>query len=178
MKTKQIIYVALIFIFSMNLLSAQEDTKLISPDIDKKCNDLIIQLNAVIILNSDYVRKHELTFAEYGEIVAKQLIKYELLSNISYDDFTSICLYPYSCFLKSSDYDIVEENMNNSKPDFLKIKCCKPKGIIGDAEGYFYFLKQDYMDYFSAAMQTIGKHTGYYYDTKVEDDIVYTIISK
>ena len=198
MKTKKIFFTVLFIAFSISLISAQEKTELITPKFDQKCNELIIQLNAVVLKESNYAKTQNFTASEYGEYVALQFIKKGLVKEFTYDDFTNACLYPYACLLESSEYEIAEYSTKVTMikeekfmpmlasdnyivepiTDFFKIKSCKPNGLIAGRENSAFTSKQEYMDYFSAAMRTIGKYVGFNYYTREEDELVYTIISK
>ena len=198
MKTKQIIFAALFFIFSYSLISAQEKTELANPNLNEKCNELIVQLNSYILNDNQNAKKLNLSNVEYGKYVAKQFIDKGLANNLSYFDFTNACLYPYNCLLKTSDYQVIEysSSMSMTKEekfmpilfydkynmetgsDMLTIKCCKPIGLIKAGDNTSFITKEEYIEYYTSAMKTIGEYIGYNYYTKVENDNVYTIVSK
>ena len=198
MKTKQMIYTALIFIFSVNLLSAQEKTELTTPILEKKCNELIVKLNDRLLLGKDDAKSQNLTAAEYGKYIAEQFINDGLVNNFCFNNFSDVCLHPFACLLKTNDYEVTEYSFDNLiveeekfQPimaseirmmgpgyDLIIVKYRKPTGSIESDERYAYIEKQEYLDYFNSAMKTIAKHIGYNYSSREDDELAYTVISK
>jgi len=198
MKTKQMIYTTLIFIFSINLISAQEKTELSSSKLEKKCNDLIVKLNDRLLLGNDYAMSQKLSAAEYGKYIAEQFIDEGLVNNFCFSNFSDVCLHPFTCLLKTKDYEITEYSFENlwieeekfqpimaseirmmgQGPDLIIVKYKKPVGAIESDERYALINKQEYLDYFNSAMKTIAKHIGYTYSVKDNDELAYITISK
>ncbi|MEN8122876.1 MAG: hypothetical protein ABFS35_21230 [Bacteroidota bacterium] len=198
MKTKQIIYTALIFIFSINLLSAQEKKEISKPELEKKCNELIVKLNDQLLLAQDDVKLKNLSATEYGKHVAGQFIKRGLVNDFCFNNFSDVCLHPMACLFKTNDYEITEYSFENlmideekfqpimaseirvmgQGTDFIIVKYKKPTGSIESDERYAYIKKQEYLDYFNSAMNTIARHIGHNYNVREVEDVAYITISK
>lgn len=180
------------------LVSVYSQEKGIStPKVDKKCKELVNELNEYIKFRVQQTTNDNLSVEGYGRHIARQLIEKGYLKDFCLDDLLQTCLYNYACNLGSENYQVNEYlagptflKRNKYRPiidgdgqisppqnDLFIIKCCHTKGMVNLGNGCELSCEQ-YMAFFHSTMSAIGNYLGINYTHWREGDVAYTSISK
>ena len=171
MKTKQIIYTVLIFIFSVNLIGAQEYYKVPKLTVEQKYNNIRGQLDAMVLVGINFAKSKGLSVKEYGAFAGEQF-KHSWKIELGFKGLVKPTLHNLSCFLQDP-IEIIE-----NKADKVKIKSKKLSPWIEKNKKVYGVTYKEYMDFFSAAMNVIANHLGCEYEVSYDEQWMYTTIIK
>ncbi len=166
MKTKQIIYTALIFIFSVSLLSAQE--KIIVPKVTdlQKQQRLVWLFNYNGMIGLNYAKSQGKTVEDYAKHFG-ELTKTTWDPNAGFDGFAKGMLYNWETWRLSTSPEIKITKQTNEIFQFktpLEIK-----KILND-KIYHDVTFEEIMTLYRIIFEVVAKHLGVNYEQKLIDD--------
>jgi len=166
MKTKQIIFTALIFIFSINLLSAQE--KITVPKITdlQKHQRLIYMFNHTGVVGLNYARSQGKTVEEYAKYFG-EIGKKTWDPKAGFIGFSKGMLYNWESWRLSTSPEIIITKQTSETFQFKTPLDLKK--VLGE-EIYPGTTFQELMTMYRIIFEIEAKHLGVTYEQKLIDD--------
>ncbi len=166
MKTKQIIFAALIFIFSVSLISAQDKITVTKLTDTQKHQRVIWQLNHTAIIGFKYAKSQGMTAKEYGEYFG-EFSKLTWDKDGGFDGFVKGLLLNWETWRASSSKAI---QIIKQTDDIFKFKTPSNLKKITESNAYIGIDYEELMTIYDGLFKTIANYLGVKYEQKIIED--------
>ena len=166
MKTKQLIYTALIFIFSINLISAQEKITIPEMTNTQKHKRVYFIANSVLMVGANYAKAQGKTVEDFARHYG-ELSKYTWNIKDGYDGFVKGTLYNWESWRPSTSPAI--QILKQTDKSFQFKTPLVIKQMLG-GKPYYDITFEELIVMYKIIFEVIAEHLGVNYQQKLIDD--------
>ncbi len=159
-------------IFLTTGICAQDLFSIPEVPVEKKHQNMLGQIDAMATVSINFAKTQGLTAADYGKYVGEQF-KNSWNKEAGFEGFVKGVLYNTSCFLSDPGMEIIT---NTSEK--VKIKSHLIGHRVKKYEPFYGITYKEYIEFYEAAMSTIGDHLGSKIEFSYDEEWLYTTITK
>lgn len=196
MKTKSLIVMPLVILFTLGTISAQKINES-NLYVDKKCKIIVDKMNEFVLSHEQQIKNDQNAAAELGNVFANQLINLGMLKGCSVRDLIQVCTYSHVCTMGAVEYKVMDyaappdylkdkdfnpkynpEYYIEPQLDVYKISCSKPRKKVNIKNTTTNLRCEEYLVWFNASMTAISRHLGFDFVFWKEGEAAYTTLAE